>query len=115
MAIKDILCTQGIETTCGSRILKGFMPPYEATIVTKLRQVGSVLLGKTNTDEFAMGSSTENSGYFTTHNPWDLSRVPGGSSGGSAAAIASASSQPMAASRAMAWWPLPPPSTRPAP
>ena len=88
LAVKDILCTKGIETTCGSRILKGFVPPYEATCIAKLRQVGSVLLGKTNLDEFAMGSSTETSAYLTTRNPWDLERVPGGSSGGSAAAVA---------------------------
>lgn len=88
LAIKDVLCTQGIETTCGSRILKGFKPTFEATCVRKLRQAGAVILGKTNTDEFAMGSSTENSGYFTTHNPWNLAHVPGGSSGGSAAAVA---------------------------
>jgi aspartyl-tRNA(Asn)/glutamyl-tRNA(Gln) amidotransferase subunit A len=88
LAIKDVLCTQGVETTCGSRILKGFIPPFDATAVARLRQAGMVLLGKTNLDEFAMGSSTENSGYFTTHNPWDLERVPGGSSGGSAAAVA---------------------------
>ena len=87
LAIKDVLATQGIETTCGSKILKGFKPPYSATVVKKLQDAGMVMLGKTNTDEFAMGSSTENSGYFTTHNPWDLDRVPGGSSGGSAAAV----------------------------
>ncbi|MCC6455499.1 MAG: Asp-tRNA(Asn)/Glu-tRNA(Gln) amidotransferase subunit GatA [Caldilineaceae bacterium] len=87
LAIKDVLATREIETTCGSKILQGFKPPYSATTVARLQAAGMVLLGKTNTDEFAMGSSTENSGYFTTHNPWDLSRVPGGSSGGSAAAV----------------------------
>jgi aspartyl-tRNA(Asn)/glutamyl-tRNA(Gln) amidotransferase subunit A len=88
LAIKDVLTTQGVPTTCGSRILAGFVPPYTGTAVQKLFEAGAVMVGKTNTDEFAMGSSTENSGYFTTRNPWDLERVPGGSSGGSAAAVA---------------------------
>ncbi len=88
LGIKDVLSLAGQPTTCGSRILEGYIPPYTATAVEKLAQAGAVFLGKTNTDEFAMGSSTENSAYFTTHNPWDLDRVPGGSSGGSAAAVA---------------------------
>ena len=88
MAVKDVLCVRGVETTAGSQILKGFKPPYSGTAVSRLFAAGAVMLGVTNCDEFAMGSSTENSGYHTTHNPWDLDRVPGGSSGGSAAAVA---------------------------
>jgi len=88
VALKDVLCTHDAPTTAGSQILREFLPPYDATAVARLRAQGAVFVGKANTDEFAMGSSTENSSFFTTHNPWDLARVPGGSSGGSIAAVA---------------------------
>jgi aspartyl-tRNA(Asn)/glutamyl-tRNA(Gln) amidotransferase subunit A len=88
LALKDVVVTAGIPTTCGSKILQGWVPPYDATIVTRIKDAGIVILGKSNMDEFAMGSSTENSAYFASHNPWDTGRIPGGSSGGSSAAVA---------------------------
>jgi aspartyl-tRNA(Asn)/glutamyl-tRNA(Gln) amidotransferase subunit A len=89
LGLKDILATNGLPTTCGSRVLDGWIPPYDATVVTKLREAGVIILGKTNMDEFAMGSSTEHSAFGPTHNPWDLERIPGGSGGGSSACISS--------------------------
>src|SRR3989442_9307637 len=107
IALKDVLCVKDVASTAGSKILKGFTPPYSATVVERLEAEGAVFLGKTNCDEFALGSSNENSGYRPVHNPWALDRVPGGSSGGSAAAVASR--EAIAALGSDTGGPIPPP------
>src|SRR6202035_4680014 len=111
VALKDNLCTRGIPTTCSSRILDGWRPPYDATVVERLRGAGAIVIGKTNLDEFAMGSSTENSAFGPTRNPHDPGRVPGGSSGGSAAAVA-AGLAPLAPRAATGGARLPPAALR---
>src|ERR1700689_1559648 len=95
VAVKDLFATVGMPTTCGSKILQGWVPPYESTVTRRLRDAGAILIGKTNMDEFAMGSSTENSGYGPSHNPWNLAKVPGGSSGGADVPVA-ADREPLA-------------------
>ena len=137
LSIKDVLCTEGMRTTCGSRILENFVPPYDATAVVKLKQAGAVLLGKVSMDEFAMGSTSENCAFGPPRNPWNTEYICGGSSGGSAASVAADEciaslgtdtggsirqpashcgvvglSRPMAGCPVMAWWHLPPPWTR---
>ncbi len=111
LALKDVLTTRDMPTTCGSRILDGWVPPYDATITARLRRAGVVILGKTNMDEFAMGSSTENSAFGPSRNPWDTGRVPGGSSGGSSVAV-TAHQVPLGIGTDT-WWPSPPPLIRP--
>src|SRR5256885_13948218 len=113
IALKDVLCVRDVASMAGSKILGGFTPPYSATVVERLEGEGAVFLGKTNCDEFAMGSSNENSGYWPVHNPWSLDRVPGGSSGGPAAAVPPRQGAAPRGSPTRGADPLPPPATRP--